>query len=246
MSRLAAPIETDEQRRQREREALALLLLFLWDADQFAYFTRGGGRVTQADLRAAVDAVVEDARSEVASLGRQVAAGEITVAEWQRQVATVVKEMHVATAAAGAGGFANMTGGDIAELQRLLQFTITRLEGFAQDIARGFTTVVVRGEQIDSLTGEVQQVTIIRAVTEAAIVARSEMYAAAGRGGFENIRRAKAFEAGLTEERRILHSRDHCKTCVEEAAKLWQPIGTLRELGDSECLVNCLCTWAFR
>lgn len=37
-----------------------------------------------------------------------------------------------------------------------------------------------------------------------------------------------------------------CPTCIERLALNWQPIGTLRPIGDSECRHQCHCHFRFR
>jgi hypothetical protein len=226
MTRFATIPETEARRRHR-REDEALLLAFLWSGDDLAYFTRSGSRVPQRDVRKAVDAVVATVRTEVAALGRQVASGEIAVAEWQDSTARLLKTLHVAVGAAGAGGFRNMSPGDTAEVEQTLRFNFERLEGFAQDVS------------------EVQPVLRIVPMTESRIVQRSEMYAAAGSAGYENVRRSNAFEVGYKFERNVLHPADHCELCVEQESRGWVGIGELVPIGQRDCLTHCQCSMAF-
>jgi len=76
--------------------------------------------------------------------------------------------------------------------------------------------------------------------------ARAGMYAEAGRGTYEEARAEAMKASGKTEERRLLGIADHCSDCVAEANKGWQPIGTLRAIGDSLCKSNCHCRKEFR
>ena len=245
MSRFAV-IETPEQRRKRqdrEDAALLLLLAFIWSPNDLAYFTRSGTRVPQGDVRRAVDAVVNVTRADVAALSGQVAAGDISVAEWQDGVARRLKTMHVAVGAAGAGGFGNMSAGDVAEIEANLRFNFERLQAFAEDIDKGFTTL--RSHQIDSETGELQEVIRIVRMTDSRIIARSEMYAAAGSAGYENVRRSNAFEVGYLFERNVLHPADHCDGCLGEDARGWVEIGELVPIGERTCITHCRCSMAF-
>ncbi len=58
--------------------------------------------------------------------------------------------------------------------------------------------------------------------------------------GREVARRSEVFSA----ERRV-HAKPpghhECRTCIEQSARGWQPVGTLLEIGDSECMGNCDC-----
>lgn len=246
MSRFAT-IETEEERRRRERErdeALLLLALFLWDADRLVYVTRTGRIVPQRLVRAAVDSVVEATRADVAALSRQVSAGEIDVGEWQETTARKLKTLHTATAVAANGGFKNMSAPAVARLEGTLRFHFVKLQGFAEDVARGFTTL--QSVQVDTVTGELQPVTRLVRMTEKRIVSRAEMYVeAGGSDSYEGGRRAAAIDVGYRFEKNILHPADHCPGCINETAQGWRPIGTLVEIGSRDCLTRCRCSLAF-
>lgn len=80
-----------------------------------------------------------------------------------------------------------------------------------------------------------------------AFVARAEQYGAAVWAVPQNARRAGAIEAGATEERRQHIGTDEpCPVCVTEEGKGWQPLGTLRKIGDSPCRCQCHCVMQFR
>ena len=56
----------------------------------------------------------------------------------------------------------------------------------------------------------------------------------------------KVFEA----ERRVhllsFHEHKPCHTCITESEKGWRPLGTLNEIGDSECMGNCDCYFEWK
>lgn len=78
-------------------------------------------------------------------------------------------------------------------------------------------------------------------------VARAESY-----GGsvwnVQNIIRGKGQPPGTLEMRVHMRREKHheCATCTAQSALGWQPAGTLDPIGDSECLGNCDCFYAFR
>lgn len=77
--------------------------------------------------------------------------------------------------------------------------------------------------------------------------ARTGMYAASVFGAFVNSDRMRQIRTGNNEERRRLEaSANHCGDCLEQAALKWQPVGTLRRIGDSECKSRCKCYFEFR
>jgi hypothetical protein len=71
---------------------------------------------------------------------------------------------------------------------------------------------------------------------------RALMYVDAGRRSFGKQQLVTERNAGYDEERSIRHSRDSCDGCVGEAARGWQPIGSLIPIGERDCLSRCLCT----
>lgn len=79
------------------------------------------------------------------------------------------------------------------------------------------------------------------------IIARAAMYPLAGYGTYENAVRVREITAaGFREERRMIGSGNPCEGCLIEAARGWQPIGTLRHIGDSPCRSRCRCYFTYR
>lgn len=241
---MPAAVETAEQRRRREEEEALLALLFLYDESTISYYTRSGIRVPQSTIRRAVAAVLDTARADVQALGRNVAAGDIDVAEWQEGMARRLKTLHLTTASIAGGGLRNMNAGAVASVEETLRFHIVKLEGFAADVAEGVTRL--RSFQIDSETGELQEVVRIVRMTDSRIIARAEMYVEAALSeSYEGGRRDAAVLAGFAFERNILNPADHCEQCVEETAKGWVGIGELVPIGQRQCLTRCVCQMQF-
>lgn len=74
---------------------------------------------------------------------------------------------------------------------------------------------------------------------------RIRMYGTATYTVFENVDRMIT-QGFVTAERRFLGFAEHCQDCINEAAKKWQLPGTLREIGDSQCLSNCRCHFEYK
>jgi hypothetical protein len=53
--------------------------------------------------------------------------------------------------------------------------------------------------------------------------------------------------AGVTHERRVLDDavKDHCQTCLDEAERDWQPIGTLTPIGSADCMSRDRCYFEY-
>jgi bacterioferritin-associated ferredoxin len=194
--------------------------LYRWDAQRLQYRDARGKFVKSADVRKALSDVVNANKRQIRALARQLNNGTLSVQQWQASMETAVRDLHLGATAAGKGGFGQMTQRDYGLVGRRLQFHYEKLDGFARDVEAG-------------------------RISAGRVVARAELYARAGVGVYENSRR-EAARGVMTEERRVLGAAEHCGVCVEEAAKGWQPIGTLKRLGDSPCLANCRCSYRFR
>jgi hypothetical protein len=82
---------------------------------------------------------------------------------------------------------------------------------------------------------------------DASLVSRAAMYADAGVATYENTRRGDVKDAGFEEERSILdEGAHHCGECPDEAAKGWQPLGSLIPIGGRECMSRCRCSMEYR
>lgn len=204
-------------------------------SDRYVYDTRlGAGRyrdletgriVTWERVRQDLDTrIIAGAEQRMAALTESLQKQTISLADWQRGMAQEIKDLHGASAIVGQGGWHNMSQADWGRLGQTVKGQRAYLQGFALDLEKGRY-----GKPPDG-----------RAVT------RSRMYAQAARGTAEESQRRDKAERGLDQERRVLGVAEHCPTCLEEAAKGWQPVGTLRQIGDSLCTVNCRCHFEYR
>jgi hypothetical protein len=85
-------------------------------------------------------------------------------------------------------------------------------------------------------------------MSPAQIGARAELYATSAWQGAQKIVRASKRRTGNARwERRILgHPKtEHCTDCPPLAALGWQPVGTLPDIGESECGPLCLCHFEY-
>lgn len=204
-------------------------------SDRYVYDARlGGGRyrdletgrvVTWDRVRQELDTrIIKGAEDRMAALTERLQQKQLSLADWQRGMAAEIKDLHGASAIVGNGGWGNMTQADWGRLGQTVKGQRAYLQNFALDLEKGRYGIPPDG----------------RAVT------RARMYGQAGRATAEEAQRRDKADAGLREERRVLGKADHCLTCLEEAAKGWQPIGTLRRIGDSLCTVNCYCRFEYR
>lgn len=193
---------------------------YIWDETSLRYRSPRGRFVSARALKQSLNSYVRRSQKEIRRIASQVASGSLDVAEWQRLTANLVKSTHLASAALAKGGWAQMTKADFGRVGQGLRFHYERLARFAAEVESGRLA-----------PGTIQM--------------RAGMYAASAGGVYENTRRDAAADV-FTEERRVLGAAEHCPDCIEEAAKGWAPVGTLRKITDSACRTNCRCRFLFR
>jgi hypothetical protein len=194
--------------------------LYRWDKNSLRYIDQRGRFVKSADVRKALSDVVNANKRQIRALARQLNNGTLSVQQWQASMETAVRDLHLGATMAGKGGIGAMTQRDWGLAGQRIQFHLRKLDGMARDVEAG-------------------------RISAGRVKARAEMYANAAVGVLENSRR-EAATGVMTHERRVLGSSEHCAVCIEEAAKGWQPLGTLRRLMDSPCLSNCRCAFRFK
>ena len=187
------------------------------------YQDRATGRyVSELSVRGDLDKYIDAKNSVLDDLANQLRNREISLADWQLQMRTEIRNMHNAAAMVAKGGRDQMTYADWGRTGRRLRDQYAYLDKWAADIASGKVP----------LDGRLAQ--------------RAKLYGNAARGTYEQERRAVGVEKGNTQEMRILHAKESCSDCIEYAALGWQPIGTLPQIGDSVCRQNCACTFSYQ
>jgi hypothetical protein len=195
-----------------------------WNEVAGRYTDLSTGRfVTFADVRDALETVMDASGVRMKALTEQLIGEQISLAEWQMGMMEEIKISHTAAAASARGGWAQMSQADWGATGRLIRDQYDFLRNFASEIASG-------KQRLDG-TARV----------------RTQLYAQAPRGTFEEMRRRyERLMNGMEEERRVLGEADHCPGCLDQAEKGWQPIGTLDPIGAEECVTNCHCTFHYR
>jgi len=196
---------------------------FTYDESDRHYYDEDGNQVSRDDLRQWILLAIAYAAGNIKRHSERLVAGKITREEWYEVVLDEIANEHTAFAAVAAGGFDQMGPGDWNRLAVILADQDDYLQNFAADIEAGL-------------------------VSEAQLLARAALYAEAGFSTFENLLRQVEIDSGEpTEEvRRDVGDASECETCVWAASQGWQPIGTLPDIGDSECAVNCRCFFEYR
>lgn len=203
------------------RTFAALRSKFRWN-EKAQRYTVGGRFVKDSEVRRAVGVVLNKAKAEARGLGARLAAGTISIPDFQLQMMEAVKTLHLLSASIARGGIHNLTPADFGRIGQRLRDNYRRLDNFAADVAAD-------------------------RMTPRQIEMRAGMYVGNARGqSYENEKREAMTEAGMEEERRILGDAEHCPDCIEAALLKWQPIGTLPEIGDTICISNCRCYFIYR
>ncbi len=194
-----------------------------WNERANRYIDLTTGRfVAFLDVRDELEQVIEASGQNIRMITERLQVGEISLSEWQVGMAQEIRVLHAASYASARGGWAQMSQADWGACGALVKKQYQFLQGFADDIASG----------AQSMDGR--------------LLVRADLYAQAGRGTFEEARRrSERLRHGAIFEIRVLGAADHCNGCLEQAAKRWQPIGTLDPIGAEECSTNCHCHFEF-
>lgn len=190
---------------------------FTYDTSIQRYRAPNGKLVSATDVRTALDEAIAKSELRARALGAAMADGEISATAFYREMRTIVKSVHLYSAASAVGGWAQMTQSDYGRVGQIVRGQYAYLNNFAAQIAGGLP-----------MNGAIEQ--------------RAGMYAQAGRMTHEDIRRELERGRGRTHERNILHPADHCGDCVAMRDRGRVPIGTLIPLGKRQCKTKCRCT----
>ncbi len=164
-----------------------------------------------------------------------------------RRAKNFIRELIVSGAMAMTGNDP-LSGADLAEADRLAGAQDDYFDRFRDEIiAEGAPGVA---KPFD-LSKPLQVIEPTPSMTPPQFVARAEMYGTAVWGAAQSLVRKRHHRTpakGLDQERRIhgFPIDDQCQTCSEQTHLGWQPLGTLLDIGDSECLNNCHCYFIYR
>jgi len=154
----------------------------------------------------------------------------ISLADWQREMKLLIKDLHVTCAVAAKGGdWRAMTPRDWGRVGAECRKQYKFLARFAQDIFK-------RAQEGKPLTS--------------AIAARARLYAGAARATFSRIEQLVEKALGRTEVRWVTDPLvESCPDCLELEARGWMPIEELTQFpgdGSTQCDGNCHCHLEYR
>lgn len=216
---MVAAIKQTQEERDNERTAL-YALGFFWSPDRHVYLDANLDLVPPRLIRSWVDQAIERTSERMARLTQRYIAGRIDFPTWRVAVQAELKAMHTGLAQIAIGGTEQWGPAQAGRLGARLRFLYGKLNSLGLEVEHG-------------------------SVSDAELLNRIAMAVESGRGTFEGMRRGLMFDAGMSEEQRVLGAAAHCTDCPPLSG-YWAPIGSLPGIGDSLCLSNCACTFTYR
>lgn len=207
---------------------------FIWNPllrGSGGYIDMATGRaVSWSAIRNELEDFIDGTKVDMRNVTQSLIDGNIEIAEWQLQMAGYAKDVNLAANVAARGGWEQMTPADFGRAGQQIKAQYEYLNNYAAEIASGKQPL--NGMALN----------------------RSQMYADAGRGNYEQTRRNIEADKGATQERRVLGANDanNCEThgdkkgCRELAALGWVENGKLPRIGEAPCLTNCRCHFIYR
>lgn len=187
-------------------------------------FEENGVAVEPAVLALLIGRLMETAKREARSVSIKLERGVITVEQWGRDMAQLLRSAHITAASIGRGGIDRMTAADWLQVERMVMHQTDYLEKFRNTIVTG-TTALAAG----------------------LIARRAVKYVAAVHTSFASSVQTAQLEnrSGEVFVRRILTARESCSECIGYAGE-WMPIGEMVPIGNLRCGSNCRCYMEYR
>jgi hypothetical protein len=192
-----------------------------WDASKALYRTSSGEEIPYRAIRASVEAVVDDTKAKLRALTQARNQGKISIPEWTTQTEPLLKKLYGSVAQIASGGKEQMTAPLNGQLGARTRFQLDKFKGFWLEVERG-------------------------ELSDAAILARMDMYADAAVSVYENLRLSVMTEAGFLEAINILNAENSCNECPAISSRGWIPIEEMTPPGSRTCLSRCRCSVDYR
>jgi hypothetical protein len=196
-------------------------MIYTYDIKAGRYRGQDGRFVSFVAVRNALDASLDGSEKALLAASESLQLGQITLGEWQQTMARATKDIHLASTSLAKGGWSQMASADYGRVGGRIAKQYRFLQKFAQEIEDGY-------------------------VLDGRFLNRVKLYAQSGRLAYHATQRAEMALRGKELERSRLAPADHCKECVEEHDKNWQPIGSVKLIGTRQCLGNCRCVMQYK
>lgn len=174
----------------------------------------------ESRVRAGLQAAVDSSKEKIGKLTQRLVDGKINVSAWHEAMKAETKAAHRAAAMLANGG--KLDAKTAGQLGAVLRKQYSYLRAFALQIENKEITLGAR------------------------TVARARLYAQSVMTTYQRAKLARAEAAGIEMYRLVLSSSEHCPECLADSELDFVPIGSLAEIGDRECLINCKCSWEYQ
>lgn len=194
---------------------------FTWDATSSRFRRRSSGQfLSRRVVIRTFEFAINRNRREMRAVSEQLRDGEISIRQWQREVARRLKDAHLYAAASARGG--RLEAPDFGRIGRLVRDRYEYLAKFGADIASGKQPINGR------------------------FLVRADAYILHARQArFEAERVEMAEVQGYTHEQNRLNAFENCVGCTNATMLGRVPIGTLPPIGTRDCLAQCKCEVVF-
>lgn len=190
-----------------------------WDRRLGRYRDVSSGRlVASSTVRRELDRVLDRAERDARAVTQRLRDRTISVADWQREMATNIRRSQSAASALAHGGWAEMTPSRWGQVGGNVARELRYLDRFARQIASGEIPLDGR------------------------VLSRAESYILSSRIQYERQYHDLMVLLGYTTEQNILHARDSCTSCLSNTAQGVVVIGDLPPIGSGVCRSRCRCT----
>lgn len=191
---------------------------FTFDRKSQRYRYKDSGKYVSAEaVRNLTEKHIDQLKTDVNTIADKLIEGKINVTTWEETTAKALKDLHIANFTLGRGGLKQVSQRDYGIIGSELKKEYQYLRGFSQDILAGKMT----REQFRD---------------------RVSKYVDSSYGTYELGRAESHRDAGYNWERRIRNAALSCEECVTYAARGWQPLSSLPNIGDEcECKSRCRC-----
>jgi HK97 family phage portal protein len=210
---LDAPAPKGEGEPDTKRDAAPR---YRWNTGAQRYVNARGKFVPLEAVRAAVDETLAGVERDMRELGEGLAAGSVSVAEFQIGMQQRIKQAHLFALAAARGGWDRLTPTDYAKVGPTLREEYKHLN-------RAMSAVASGDRSVKSLLGSL------------------DMWAADASDTFDNATHAMRAEVGHKWERWVLGAAEHCEGCIEQAGRGVVKYGALPPKGSQPCGSRCHC-----
>lgn len=183
--------------------------------------------------RRLIDVLESALKDSLGEIGAEYNEGKLSAKDFKAKAKDALKGFHVASMIVGAGGIKNLSQNNLSQLSETLEKQYKYFDRFAEKklgVTTGINTIGSKDHRINA-----KNMSSLRA------------YASSIKGTYEmaeaQVMSASEYEV---EERRVATASESCEDCVLYASEGWQPLGTLAEIGDSQCGIYCKCYFEYR